>query len=65
MPLTEATHNQGQILDLAISRGLNVKHVGIVVLDHKCIFFEVETFTPSHTLKEIAIKHLYINKTSV
>ena len=53
------THNRGHILDLIITKGLNISNVivtDIALSDHSCIFFDVSTSPVIQNISETTAK---------
>ena len=66
--VTDPTHNRGHILDLIISKGLNISEVvvnDVALSDHYCVLFSMATPANPMRVKEEVIRKRYINdKTS-
>lgn len=62
--VTEPTHNRGHILDLIISKGLNISEVvvnDVALSDHYCVSFKMTTLANPMKSEAEVIRKRYIN----
>ena len=65
--VTESTHNKGHILDLIISKGLNISTVvatDVALSDHSCVFFESTISVHTNVQAEVITKQYITDNTS-
>lgn len=63
--VTEPTHNKGHILDLIISKGLNISEVvvtDVAFSDHYCVFFKMAISTGTSKITTEVIRKRCINE---
>ena len=63
--VTEPTHNKGHILDLIISKGLNISEVvvtDVAFSDHYCVFFKMAISADTREITTKVIRKRYINE---
>ena len=65
--VTQPTHNRGHILDLVISKGLNISKVlvsDVALSDHYCVFFESYISLCTNVQTEVVSKRYITENTS-